>query len=400
MAAPRLVRFTSVASLRAGADQWDHLWQRSEGVLPNGSAELIAQWLEQFSPQANFTALAVQHDGQLVAALPLVQRRPARLVAVGSLPCNTWCWAGDLLLDLTSDVSTALAVLAAEIARLPWPLLRIDAAPLESRRWQHFLAALDAAGLDHVQAERFRIGTVEIAEQLNRNWDAYEAAWSGNHRRHLRKAWRRADEAGGVTLDLRRPQSAQEVEALLNEGFQVEHSSWKGRSGSSVLSNPDMRKFYLRQATQLAHAGNLELAFLRHQGQAIAFEYGWASQGVYYTPKVGFDHNYAQFSPGQLLRYLLLQDAFSRADRLAVDFLGPLCDATARWATNTYPISRLLIGTGHPVGKALLASYRHVVQPVRKMLRGKRAAPPLGIVEIESRPAPVDRPLPAVTGKA
>ena len=122
-------------------------------------------------------ALAVEQDGQLVAALPLMERSLARFISVGSLPSNTWCWAGDLLVDSTCDVSRVLAVLAEEIRRLPWPLLWMDAIPLEQPRWQHFLGALDAIGLGHLQHERYRIGTVEIVEQLDRNWKAYEQAW-------------------------------------------------------------------------------------------------------------------------------------------------------------------------------------------------------------------------------
>jgi CelD/BcsL family acetyltransferase involved in cellulose biosynthesis len=397
MAALHAVRYESLAAFRASAEQWDDLWQRSEGVLPTASAAMIVDWLEQFAPRANFVALAVEQDGQLVAALPLVQRRLARVVSAGSLPCNTWCWAGDLLLDLTCDVPGALAVLMEEIRRLAWPLLWLDAIPLEDTRWQHFLAALDVAGLNHVQRERFRIGRVGIVEQLDNNWEAYEQAWTGNHRRHMRKALRRADEAGGVELDLRRPHSAQELETLLREGFEVEHRSWKGSEGSSVIARPEIWNFYLRQATQLAHWGNLELAFLRYQGKAIAFEYGWSVQGVYYTPKAGFDDEYAQFSPGQLLRYLLLKESFGRADRWVVDFLGPLCEATARWSTQTYPICRLMVETGKARGRGLLWAYRNLLGPVRKLRNGQHTAEQFKIVQVGST---TDAPLPAATVEA
>jgi CelD/BcsL family acetyltransferase involved in cellulose biosynthesis len=363
MAAPLVVRYESIAELQVAAGSWDDLWQRTPDALPTGRVELIAQWLEQFAPLARFTAVAVEQDGQLVAALPLVERRIAGLIRVGSLPRNDWCWAGHLLLDQSADIAEALATLVDEVRRLPWPLLWFDNVPIEQATWQQFLAAVDARGMNHIADERFRIGTVEIVEQLNRDWRAYQESWSGNHRRHMRKALRRADEEGGVELEVRRPESAGEVESLLQEGFDVEHRSWKGREGSSVRASPTMADFYLRQATQLAQWGNLELTFLRHQGKAIAFEYGWSVRGVYFTPKVGFDDDYSRFSPGQLVRYLVLQDAFSRTDRRAVDFLGPLSDATAKWVTRTYPISRLIVATGK-IGRGLLWSGRKIVRPL------------------------------------
>jgi CelD/BcsL family acetyltransferase involved in cellulose biosynthesis len=401
MSQPHIVRFQSITALRSAAEDWNDLWQRTAGALPTGRAELIADWLEQFAAQAKFVALAVEQDGQLVAGLPLVGRRALKFSKAGSLPSNSHCWAGQLLVDHTADVRSALATMLSEVRRLPWPLLWFDLAPLQSESWRQFLAALDEHGFSHAQHERFSIGTIQIVEQFNRDWEAYEAAWSGNHRRHLRKALRRAENEGGVELALVRPTSATDLESLLREGFEVEHRSWKGAAGSSVLANPEMWQFYLRQAAELARYGELELAFLRHGGRAIAFEYGWSLRGMYYTPKVGFDSEYSRFSPGQLLRYLLLKDAFSRPDRVAVDFLGPLSEATAKWTTKTYPISRLVVATGK-VGRMQLWSYQKLAGALRKIRGQKDAAADLKIVaSLNQSPGSADAyeaiPLP-VTG--
>ncbi len=359
----RVIRYDSIASLRAAAGPWDDLYQRCREVLPTGRAELIADWLEQFAARGKFIALAIEDGGQLIAALPLLERRIAGLIRVGSLPRNDWCWAGHLLIDLSADVSGALRLLVDELRRLSWPLLWFDTVPLEQPAWRRFLSALDDAGLQYLADERFEIGVVDIQRQ-GRDWHAYQDSWSGNHRRHMRKALRRAEEEGGVQLDVRRPSCAVEVEPLLREGFEVEHRSWKGREGTSVLASPSAWQFYLRQATGLAEGGNLELTFLRFREQAIAFEYAWTAHGVYYTPKVGFDDEFSRFSPGQLLRYFVLQNAFLNHERQVVDFLGPLSDATSKWITGGYPISRLVIATGK-VGRSLLWSGRKLVRPLQ-----------------------------------
>jgi hypothetical protein len=253
-------------------------------------------------------------------------------------------------------------MLADELRRLPWPMLWFDTVPLEQPAWQKFLTVLNNVGMTHAADERFRIGVVDIDEQGG-NWQAYQESWSGNHRRHMRKALRRAEEEGDVQMDVRHPRSTAEIETLLREGFEVEHRSWKGREGTSVLTSPEAWQFYLRQGTRLAEHGNLELAFLRFRGQSIAFEYGWTAQGVYYTPKVGFDDGFARFSPGQLLRYFALQNAFANRERRAIDFLGPLSDATSKWITASYPISRLVVATGK-IGRGLLWSGRKLVRPL------------------------------------
>lgn len=374
MPALRVVRYDSVAALRDAEGAWDDLWERSDATLPTGRAELIAQWIEQFAPQGRFIALAIEHDGQLVAALPLLERRIKRLVSAGTLPWNDWCWAGDLLVDPDADVPAVLSALVGEIRGLSWPILWFDTIPYETFRWRQLLAALEREKHSYALQERFRFGTVEIVEQLACDQAFYQAAWSGNHRRHMRKSLRRANEQGGVLLDIRRPHTPEEVEALLREGFEVEARSWKGRRGTSVINSPEMWQFYLRQAIQMARYGTLELVFLRHQDRAIAFEYGWKSKGIYFTPKVGYDDTYSCLSPGQLLRYLLLEQVFARPDRRAIDFLGPLSKATATWATSSYPVGRLAVDTGGRGGRMLLWGLRDVWGRVSALCRKQTSA--------------------------
>jgi CelD/BcsL family acetyltransferase involved in cellulose biosynthesis len=390
MSAPKLIRYETPAEFRGAAESWNDLWRRSlrdRGDLtpPSVAADSIGLWLEHFAPRGKFVALAVEQGGQLIAGLPLVEQRMKRAISVGSLPANNWCWAGDLLVDPAADANRALEMLALEVKRLPWPLLWFEVTPLDAPRWQKFLAALKFAGNSFAASEKFRIGKVEIEEQLDRNWEAYQAAWSGNHRRHMRKALRRANEEGGVELDVRRPTSADEVDSLLLEAFEVEHRSWKGSEQTSVLSNPSVWSFYRQQAAAIASEGQLEIAFLRYQGKAIAFEYGWHAGGVYYTPKVGYDDAFGRFSPGQLLRVVRYEKAFAERDLKTIDFYGPLAEATSKWATCTYPVSRLVVETGGSGGRALLWAYQNLWGSLRKWRRRDEVSSPLEIVQIERK---------------
>ena len=121
---------------------WDDLWQRSDVALPIARAELVAQWVETAAPQSALHALAVEQDGQFVAALPLLAGKVKRLLSVGQLPTNDWSWAGDLLVDPSADIGAAMELLATAAARLPWRLLWLDGVALESPRWIQFTAVL------------------------------------------------------------------------------------------------------------------------------------------------------------------------------------------------------------------------------------------------------------------
>jgi CelD/BcsL family acetyltransferase involved in cellulose biosynthesis len=348
--------------LRRYSKAWDDLWLRSETTLPTARALPIAQWVEELGDGKPFHALIVEHDGQFVAALPLVQARLKRLFPIARMPWNDWSWAGDLLVDPDCDAA-ALDRLVELIARETPGLLWFDGVPIESNSWRRFLECLGARGMAYQRHERFRIGTLDCT----RDFEAYQKAWSGNFRRQMKKMSRRAEELGGVSLTIHRPVDEKTVNEHLDCGFAVEDRSWKGREGTSVLKSPVMNGFLRKQATLLAAMGHLELVFLEFEGRAIAFELGWTSKGWYFSPKVGYDEEYSHLSPGQLLRLKLAERFFGDRERQGWDFLGPLVEATEKWTTGSYGVERLVVSTGGMGCDAFMHAYRHWWPALRRL---------------------------------
>jgi CelD/BcsL family acetyltransferase involved in cellulose biosynthesis len=354
MADPQYIVLDSAAKIRACAADWDDLWRRSDLALPIARAEYVAHWIETFAPRSKVHCLTVRQDGRFVAAIPFVGQRLKRLLPVGSLPANAWAWAGDLLVDRAADADQIAATLAAVIARLPWPLVRLDGVPLDAPAWQAFVEALKSAGQLVDVRDSFEVNRIAI----DHDWTAYRASWSGNHRRQMGKMLRRAEREGGVKLHVYRALAPGQVEPFLQRGFAVEDRSWKSAARSSVLKNPRMFDYLCAEARQLAQRGELQLTFLEHRGQTIAFEYGWNAAGVYGAAKVGYDEAYANLTPGQLLRYLLLELMFADPAQRLVDFLGPATDATSRWSTGRYRVGRIVAGNQR-IGGRLAARFYH-----------------------------------------
>jgi CelD/BcsL family acetyltransferase involved in cellulose biosynthesis len=329
-------------------EEWNELWERSAVTHATARWEPIINWQRIFAPESRLLAITVHEGEQLRAALPLIAGRARRIIPVWRSLCSDWGMAGDLLVDsLSSHPESVFDHLVDGIRSLRRPWLWFDVVDLARPRWQGLIAALERHKLAHVARERFPVGKVVIhGPHAPHDWAAYQAAWSGNFRRQMRKMVRRAEELGGVHLEIHRPHNRLDIAELLQRGFSVEDRSWKGAAGTSVLRTPIAMRFYQEQAESLAKEGQLELAFLRHQGSDIAFEYAWFSKGVYCTPKVGYDEAYSHLSPGQLIRYLTLERFFKEPARREFDFVGPLSEATAKWATETYSISSLIVSTG------------------------------------------------------
>jgi CelD/BcsL family acetyltransferase involved in cellulose biosynthesis len=363
MGRPQILHLNSVDELLAAGAAWDDLWWRSDVTRPAFRAEFLALWLEQFAPCKAFRALVVEDQGRWVAALPLVGRRIGRLIKAGALPSNSWLAAGELLLAPDSRVDVVLRALVSAMGKLPWPLLWLDGVSLSAARWHALLRALDRAGLRTYRRPRFEVGLIPI----DHDWEACKRRWSKNHRRKMTKRLRQLTSQGDVRLEMQAQLPPQQVRPWIQRGFEVEDRSWKGEAGTSVLRAPGMFDLFVRQAELAAKWGQLELAFLELKGRPIAFRYGWNAKGIYHSCKVGYDAQYAAYSPGQLLMYSMLQKFHGGPERRAIDCMGPISDATSKWRPTRYIEGRVVVALGPIVGRAALGVYQHGWPLVRRL---------------------------------
>ena len=362
----QLKTLTSIGEIRALAAAWDRLWQRSDVSLPTARAELAAQWLEHFAPDAAIRVLAVERNGELAAVLPLVAWRYRGVLNVGGLTGNVWSFNGEFLVDSGADEAAISDLLARAMAELvPWPLVWFAMIPIEAPRWQRLLAAIQRQGCLTDVHPRYRIGLA----QLDGDFTRFEAQRSKNLRRELGKGMRRLEREGPVEVKIHAPQEPAEVETLLRRAFDVERQSWREESGETVLDVPGRFEFFLRQARQLAAWGYLRLAFLEPRGAPIGFELGWTAKGVYHSMKVGYLSTYRRFGPGHLLRREVLRAVAEESSGILVDFQGPTTDAIRQWSTSSYPIARLIIAPHALGGRVLLAAYKGVAPLVRRLRR-------------------------------
>lgn len=334
----------SADELRRAANQWDDLWARSGVTLPTYRAENIALWLDHFAPRTVFQAVVVTQGKQWLAALPLVASRVKRVFRAAGLPSNPWCPSGTLLADAGCDMRAVLAELLTHCKQQRWPVYWFEGVLFNLPHWQALVdVARDCGWPVHID-QQCTVGMIDI----DHDWQAFQAGWSRNHRRHIRRSWQKAEQAGGVELRVFDRIAADDVEPLLRRGFDVEDRSWKHAEGSSVLKSEGMFDFYCQLARLLAGQGHLELVFLEHREQAAAFELGLVAKGAYHSLKVGYDEQFAAWAPGQLLRYKLLERQFGDSRCKVFDFCGPLTDATAKWSTRTTPLGRLAF-RGHGI---------------------------------------------------
>jgi CelD/BcsL family acetyltransferase involved in cellulose biosynthesis len=309
---------------------WAELADRVE-ASPFSHPGWVMPWAA--AHQVEIDLIAVRRNGALVAALPVVR---------------TW----DGMLTPTDPHTPLFDVLAVDTEALE-DLTRIllDEHPRHLR-----LGFIDPRGAANcVVAARLRGSGYRVWQRtvlqspsipLAGSWDDLMAAWPSKRRSDLKRRRRRLEERGEVSFEVH--DGCTDLDELLTEGFAVEASGWKGRDGTAIITE-GTETMYRQAAQAAADAGSLRLAFLRLDGEAIAFDYSFQTAGVHYLVKTGFRPEYSAFAPGKLLRAFMIERAFAEGLRI-YDFVGDADDWKLEWTDQIRPISVVDAYRSGPLG--------------------------------------------------
>jgi CelD/BcsL family acetyltransferase involved in cellulose biosynthesis len=128
---------------------------------------------------------------------------------------------------------------------------------------------------------------------------AAERKRSGSTGKKLRQDWNRLAALGAVEVVNERAPDA--VRDTFEVFLKLESQSWKGDSGTALLSDDDDAAFARRWIAALAAHGSASVALLCVNGKPVAAQVLLYSGAMAYTWKTAFDAEFSRFSPGALL---------------------------------------------------------------------------------------------------
>lgn len=337
--------------------EWEDLAQHAK-ANPFLWPGWVTAWWHAFGA-GRLQIFTVYENGRLVGVLPLRQFRGT----VSSTTNSNTPLFGFLAANETAMEQLSHALFSREPRRVDLSFVSPTDAGVSLAQ-----AAAGTAGY------RVLTESIEAAPYvtIDGNWDAYEKGLGRNLRKDLRRRRRRLDEEGRLTLEV--SCGEERLDALLEEGFRIEGSGWKGAYGTSINSHPETRCFYTEVAHWAAERGWLRLAFLRLDGRTLAFDYCLEHSKVHYVLKTGYDPAYERFSPGKVLRHMMLARAFSEG-LATYDFLGVGSDyATWKRAWTNAQQERLFLHMFAPTALGLLdrvvfASNRAALENAKRFAR-------------------------------
>jgi CelD/BcsL family acetyltransferase involved in cellulose biosynthesis len=321
---------------------------------------LLRGWLEcwwrAYGAEGELAVHVARREGRLVGALPLYVRRHLGLT-VGSFLGGRHSALADVL--VAPDEPPGLATEIAEtVARSDIDYVDLFGIPTGSRLER-------ALGSDLHLIERVESPVLELGD----DWEAvYQAKTSSKSRNLHRRRRRQLAELGRLEIEVAREPST--LARALEEAFRIHALRWAGRPDGSDFGTPVGRSFHRAAILALATLDVPRIVLLKLDGRAIAFHYYFALEGAMYVHRLGFDPEFARYSPGLVNTLDTIENA--AAEGLArVEFLGGAERYKLELADRLEPLCQGIGLARHPLARAVVeARLAHI----RLRLRLKRNA--------------------------
>ena len=187
----------------------------------------------------------------------------------------------------------------------------------------------------------------EVSVPLVAPFAEFEKSVSKNLRRDSRLVTK-LEALGKVEYQL--VEAPEAIDRELPACLELEARGWKGAAGSPILADGRTHRFYRALAERAARAGSMRLYLLKLDGRLIAYEYDLCAGGRVECLKIGYDESLSRFSPGTILRMMILRQVIERGEATAYH-LGRISSWKRRWVKQTDRIGTLQIFAGSQRGR-------------------------------------------------
>lgn len=284
---------------------WDQLVVDSGIHHPFLHHDWICTWWECFGAEKNLYILLVKVGDAIVGIAPLM-RSEERIYGLRVRCLNSFYNSHtprfDFILkqgseDVYRSIWNHLSSVADE-----WDILNISQLSADSRT----LGMISRLSKNDNYLIGLWHGEQSPYVSFNGAWDGFVRRLNRKHRANIRNRLNRLTKIGEVRLEVI-PAGEGNLTGALDEGFQIEAAAWKLKTGTAISCTPDVEKFYRVFANRAVYKGTLRLLFMTVGGIRIAFAYALCYSNKLYVLKTGYDPAYAQYSPYNLLCYLVFK---------------------------------------------------------------------------------------------
>lgn len=332
-------------------------WRDLLAQTPHANFFQTLEWLEvywrHYGDEQQLRVLMEIEDGELVGIVPLtlkLERSRAGRIRFLTYPMDSWgSFYGPIGSRPQKTLTAALDYLRQR--KRDWDVLELRWTGSPNTTEEVAESAFSDAGLPFYRTQIDQISVID----MNGSWSDYFASRPSKYRNNMRRWGRRLAERGEVRYERYRPTGEQHGDGdprwdLFEKCVAVARKSWQGKVVDGTTLCHDKVSPFLRDVHQVAaEVGALDLNLIYVDEQPVAYAYNYHLNGYVSGLRIGFDEEVRREGVGNLLYARVIEDSFSRGDRLYD--LGPgSLDAKRHIRTQLCSLSRL---TNFPLGSLL-----------------------------------------------
>ncbi len=202
----------------------------------------------------------------------------------------------------------------------------------------------------------------QTRESASFNCTSDERAPTGKLRRNLRRLRKQLQERGELRVEI--VVNPEQLTDAYEHFLAIEASGWKGSGDKApaISANPELKAFYQALLSPSIAGIEPQINLLWCDDICVAAQFGIRTSSCLSLLKIGYNEEYARYSPG----YLLLESILDKTPEHGIKTLSLVTSPpwAERWHPDTEPVWQLNHYNSSPIGTALhkLDDLKHVVK--------------------------------------
>lgn len=300
------------------SDSWDALNRDLMQNHPMGDVCFVEPLIEYFATDRDF--LAVRSEAEGPGSMLLL--RSSRFGVVGSF-CPSQTEFCPVLVSSTDALQSL-----------------IDQLPYSNLALQLYRQDPDYSlfpGADSTLACDIEEHASTCCVDIEGEFEDYWAARSAKLRKNMGRILRIID-APDFKWRFVQVESPEEVRKAVERYGDLEVKGWKRTLGTAVHRSNRQGRFYQETMRRFAEKGKAVVYELYFDDCLVSSQLAIGNDNILITLKTTYNENYAEYSPGKLLDYLMLQSEFEQRKFSRIEFCTNAAHELIRWGTSTRPI--------------------------------------------------------------
>jgi CelD/BcsL family acetyltransferase involved in cellulose biosynthesis len=345
---------------------WNEVLSKSDSDIPFMTFEWFEFWWKMFGSDSEMLVFVVREDSEITGFVPLIRKRTwlrGLRVTMISFMANYYSVRTAMVIARDGRVFPAILDYLKEAA-IDFDIINLDLLVSGSAT---DLQINDALAPSNGKKRQFLKMNAEQSPYIvvESDWAAFMKSRSHNFRHNLTRAKKRFNEEPGYEIA---EYSQGDVQKGINELLDVSRTSWKYKAGTAIVNSKEKVRFFSEFAYMACMAGWLRLYILKVKREPIAFVYCLLYKQKLYGLKIGYNDEFARFSPGEFLRSQIFE-RFFKEEVKEIDLLGDKEPSKMNWTSLFRSHSKYWIYGDTIKGRLLLFIESYVVQNIKKIRR-------------------------------